>query len=116
VELAGATPDHEPLVREAVHQCFAHRSEAARRELRDVLRNGRKSLAIGLAFVVATALAGDLLGSLRYGILADSLVIGAWVAMWRPLDTFLYDWWPIRAEARLFDQLAAMEVHVLARD
>ena len=28
--------------------------------------------------------------------------------MWRPLEIFLYDWWPIRAEGRLFDRLAAI--------
>jgi hypothetical protein len=40
-------------------------------------------------------------------------VIGGWVAMWRPLEVFLYDWWPIRAEARLFDRLSAMAVRVI---
>jgi hypothetical protein len=25
---------------------------------------------------------------------------------------FLYDWWPIRAEARLFDRLSAMPVRI----
>jgi hypothetical protein len=40
-------------------------------------------------------------------------VIGAWVALWRPLEIFLYDWWPIRAEARLFDRLGSMDVQVL---
>jgi hypothetical protein len=39
-------------------------------------------------------------------------LIGGWVAMWRPLEVFLYDWWPIRAEARLFDQLATMPVRL----
>jgi hypothetical protein len=33
--------------------------------------------------------------------------------MWRPLENFLYDWWPIRAEARLFDRLSAMTVRVV---
>jgi hypothetical protein len=32
--------------------------------------------------------------------------------MWRPLEIFLYDWWPIRAEARLFDRLGAMPVRI----
>ena len=32
--------------------------------------------------------------------------------MWRPLEIFLYDWWPIRAEARLFDRLSAMPVRI----
>ena len=42
----------------------------------------------------------------------ESLLIGGWVAMWRPLEVFLYDWWPIRAEARLFDRLSAMPVRI----
>ena len=32
--------------------------------------------------------------------------------MWRPLELFLYDWWQIRAEARLFDRLSAMPVRI----
>ena len=51
----------------------------------------------------------------RYAALIEnSLVIGAWVALWRPLEIFLYDWWPIRAEAKLFDRLGAMDVQVLS--
>ena len=34
------------------------------------------------------------------GVARESLLIGGWVAMWRPLEVFLYDWWPIRAEAK----------------
>jgi hypothetical protein len=32
--------------------------------------------------------------------------------MWRPLEIFLYDWWPVRAEARLYDRLAATFVQI----
>jgi hypothetical protein len=32
------------------------------------------------------------------------------VAMWRPQEVFLYDWWPIRADGTLFDRLSAMAV------
>ena len=46
-------------------------------------------------------------------LIQDSLVIGAWVALWRPLEIFLYDWWPIRAEARLFDRLGEMDVRTV---
>jgi hypothetical protein len=42
-------------------------------------------------------------------VLADS-ARGGWVAMWWPIETFPYDWWPIRAAASLFDRLAAMHV------
>ena len=42
----------------------------------------------------------------------ESLIILGWVAIWRPMNIFLYDWWPIRAEARLLDRLARMDVQV----
>jgi hypothetical protein len=40
-------------------------------------------------------------------------VIGGWVALWRPAEIFLYEWWPIRAEAKLLDRLSEMSVRVL---
>jgi hypothetical protein len=48
----------------------------------------------------------------RGNLIEQSLVIIGWVALWRPAETFLYDWWPIRAEARLYDRLAAMRVEL----
>ncbi len=32
--------------------------------------------------------------------------------MWRPLEVFLYDWWPIRAEGGLLQRLSAMPVRI----
>ena len=46
-------------------------------------------------------------------VVSESLLIGGWVAMWRPLEVFLYDWWPIREEARLCDRLSAMPVKIV---
>jgi hypothetical protein len=42
----------------------------------------------------------------------EGFLIGGWVAMWRPLEVFLYDWWPILGEVRLFDRLSGMPVHI----
>jgi hypothetical protein len=42
----------------------------------------------------------------------ESFSIGGWVAMWRPMEVFLYAWWPVRAEARLYDRLSAMPVTI----
>ena len=90
----------------------------SRQQLRLLFRRGRTSLAIGLIFLVAALVLGDLAermlaGKGFSGIARESLSIGGWVAMWRPLEVFLYDWWPIRAEARLFDRLSAMTVRVV---
>jgi hypothetical protein len=32
--------------------------------------------------------------------------------MWRPLEIFLYDWWPIATERKLYDRLSVMPVSV----
>ena len=73
---------------------------------------------IGLAFLAAAFVAGEALAALvdsdRYSLLIEeSFVIGGWVALWRPLEIFLYDWWPILAEAKLHERLGEMEVSVL---
>ncbi|HUR21430.1 MAG TPA: hypothetical protein VMZ90_11515 [Vicinamibacterales bacterium] len=60
--------------------------------------------------------ASDLIGRLSQRgfarVLREGLLIGGWVAMWRPLEIFLYDWWPIRTEPRLFERLSAMPVEI----
>ena len=107
----------EAMLAIAVHEHFARGAASERRRLARLFRTGRASLVIGVAFVAVAIFVGDWLGqwiaSKRYArLVEDSLVIGAWVALWRPLEIFLYDWWPIRAEARLLDRLAAMDVRV----
>lgn len=113
-----ATEQTVTVVREAVDQFFNDRARVTRQRLRQLLRTGRSSLMIGLIFLAATVLAGDLLASAlgenRFaGVFRESLLIGGWVAMWRPLEVFLYDWWPIRSEARLYDRLATMPVRIV---
>ncbi len=112
-------PEASSLLRDAVHAYFAQRAHATRQRLRQLFRVGRLSLVIGLAFLVVAILVGEVVAGLASkesysSIIKESFVIGGWVALWRPLEIFLYDWWPIRAEARLLDRLAAMHVDVVA--
>lgn len=117
VAQAVVTPEEIGILRDAMHEYFRQRAATTRQQLRQLLRVGRKSLLIGL-FVLAVAIAlGDLVsgwvGRYDYGeIVAHSLLIGGWVALWRPLEILLYDWWPIRAEAQLYDRLSMIEVRV----
>lgn len=109
--------DQLTVIGDAIRSYFKERAQVTRRRLRQLFRVGRTSLAIGLVFLAASILLGDLLEAAlkttRFGgIVRESLIIGGWVAMWKPLEVFLYDWWPIRAEARLFDRLSEMAVEV----
>ena len=114
-------PEEASVLRDAVREFFSVRAETTRRRLRQLFRVGRMSLLIGIAFVAATVAAGDLIAKALQGqrlgeIIKESLLIGGWVAMWRPLEVFLYDWWPIRQEAQLYDRLSAMPVRIVYRD
>ena len=42
-------------------------------------------------------------------------MICGWVGMWRPLEIFLYGWWPIRAEIQLYERLGAMPIRIAYR-
>ncbi|MGH7530343.1 MAG: hypothetical protein ACREMN_08185 [Gemmatimonadales bacterium] len=108
--------DDAAVLRDSVRQFFGRSADAARRRLRELFRRGRISLIIALAFMIALSELSRLLTGVvpgRFGdILREGLLIGGWVAMWRPIEVFLYDWWPIRAQARLYDRLAAMPVRI----
>jgi hypothetical protein len=118
IHLAHSAEGDRMLAGEAVHEHFRRRAAAKRLQLRRLLRSGRLSLVIGIAFLGVAIAVGEFLAGLipqeSYAwLVKESLVIGGWVALWRPLEIFLYDWWPLRAEARLYDRLAVMPVALL---
>ena len=118
VDREDVSDEDAAVVRQAVRDYFAARAESIRRRLRQLFRVGRTSLVIGLVFLSAMILAGDLatesLKDTQFGtVVREGLLIGGWVAMWRPIEIFLYDWWPIRYDARLYDRLSAMEVRIV---
>jgi hypothetical protein len=43
----------------------------------------------------------------------ESLIIVGWVALWRPLEIFLYDWWPIARHRSLYRRLAKADVRLV---
>jgi hypothetical protein len=121
LERPAGLPQEAAILRDAIRDFFRDESDRARRQLRQLFQRGRISLAIALLFlfvllalgdIVATALSGGRFGE----IVREGLVIGGWVAMWRPLEIFLYDWWPIRNQIRLYDRLAKMPVRIAYSD
>jgi hypothetical protein len=110
-------PEEAAVLRDAIREYFRQRAEAARRRLRELFRVGRTSLLIGTTFLGISLLVGDFIANALRGrtigeLLREGLLIGGWVAMWRPMEIFLYAWWPIRAEAQLSDRLAEMPVRI----
>jgi hypothetical protein len=110
--------DEEAAIGGAIRVHFERRSGVLQRSFRQLIRRGFISLAIGLAFLGTVfgiaQLIGRLLGENGWSRLArEGLMIAGWVAMWRPLEIFLYDWWPILGLKRVYDRLSQVEVRVV---
>jgi hypothetical protein len=103
-------PTNAPDLEAAVHHYFAYRESYERKRLRLLFRVGRIALITGLAFLLTCTLLRELAFSVGSGAISDiigegMLIIG-WVAMWRPLEIFLYEWVPIRRRCRILAKLA----------
>lgn len=110
-EEAGET-DRVQLV-EALHHYFSYRVRATRLLLKEKLRFGRISLLIGLLFVAfcfeISALLKPEAGTFSQ-MAWEGLIIIGWVMLWRPLEIFLYDWWPLIGSIRLYNRLENIPV------
>ncbi len=114
-ELAAAEAARVP---DAIRNHFRLRLQSERRKLRHELWRGRTALVIGLLFLSGCIALRELLGSFGDGgfweVLGEGLLIAGWVAMWGPLEIFLYGWWPIAGTCRTLGRLAEAEVDLRA--
>lgn len=118
IHLLGPPPeDRAAGVETAVRHYFRMRAEIKHREFNVLMRRGRQSLAIGLTFLAGCLTLGGFVPQWLPGttaeIVRESLTILGWVAMWRPLQLYLYDWWPVWEERRLLSRLARMHVRLV---
>jgi len=111
--------DPTELIRDAVHNYFAYRARQDDLEFRRLMQEGRTSLMIGLVFLACCLLVIKILAGSSTdtwaGVLRESLTIAGWVAMWRPMQIYLYDWWPVRRRGRMQRKLSLMPVEVVSR-
>ncbi len=101
----------------AIAGYFDNRAKATSNELKELFRVGRYSLAIGLVMLAACITASHFALGLapRLGLgqfLSESLIILGWVANWRPIEIFLYDWYPLVRRRAVFRRLCAAEVEL----
>jgi hypothetical protein len=112
---------HDPeVIRDGIHNYFAYRSEVVRRELRMTFRQGRASLLIGLVFLFICLTLHSLFSAmgdrvLISQIISEGLLIMGWVAMWRPLELLLYDWWPVRQRVLTYRKISEMQIEIRCR-
>jgi hypothetical protein len=109
----------QPMIKQAVHHYFAYRVEINRLDFRHLMQDGRRSLLTGLGFLAGCLTTSRFVigaGTGTFSTFApESLAIAGWVAMWRPMEIYLYDWWPLRRRDKILKNLSRMPVEVRKR-
>lgn len=119
--IAETADKHAQDLSQALSRYFYYRAGISAGDLKELFRIGRYSLMVGFFVLAACLTAGRILretfaeGELGR-FLNEGLVILGWVANWRPIEIFLYEWWPIARRRNLFRRLAAAKITVSARE
>ena len=94
----------------SIREHFAHCSAEVTTEIAALISEGTTDLLIGLSFLFLCALLGltseKLLPSPLGLFVEQGLLIIGWVALWRPLDLFLYELRPLRSRRVMMEGLA----------
>ena len=118
IHLPENTITHETAkhFQDSIQRYFTFRASEASLHLRRCFRDGRIALLVGFSFLLSCLMIRELL--LTYGegffydFLAEGFLITGWVALWHPLDIFLYQWWPLLRRHRLLDKISQLSVEV----
>lgn len=116
---AAGHPDAR-YISEAIARHFSAKAAHTRRDLRDLFRMGRTYLVIGLLVLAVCIGASQFIASVTKDaplgrFLSEGLILLGWVANWRPLEVFLYDWRPLKAQLALYERLAQAPVTIEQR-
>ncbi len=105
-------------VEQAVHSHFQFQARDTGIELRDTLNKGWLSLLVALLLVLALILAAEFMQRFGDGylnvLLRESLIIIGWVTLWVPVETLLFEHFPIRRKRNLSQKLAQASVRLVA--
>ena len=101
----------------ALTRYFGYRARVISLDLKELFRVGRRALVIGVTVLSFSVIAGQTIAASVSPhpigrVVEESLLIFGWVANWRPIEIFLYDWWPIVRRRNLYLRLAAAQVEL----
>ncbi|MEI8141181.1 MAG: hypothetical protein WCI03_15110 [bacterium] len=113
-------PDPRRFTELAARNFFQSKADTTRRELRQLMRTGQISLIIGIAFMalcltLSKGITQEFPSSTTAEWLREGLAVGCWVAMWKPIDIYLYGWWPVLRRLRIYRKMSRLHVELKVR-
>lgn len=108
-------PSDVRRLEDALHAAFDIEHCRSDDHFHTLMIEGRRTLVISVGFVLlCLAIILGIWGSPdEVPLLAGGTAsVASWVVLWRPIEIFFYDWWPIRAEGRMWRLLGTAPVEV----
>lgn len=110
---------HEADIVAAIHGHFRREHALAERRYRLRMRLGRRTLLLGMIVLVAALVLRELLlpragPAALAAVLSEGLLILGWVALWRPMETVIYERRDLRQKHAALARLAQVPVALAA--
>ncbi len=111
-DYSGSEHEEERL-RKSIKNFFIYRSQVKMLEFKFKIKNGLKSIAIGLSFLfLCIYLSNSIISSdnpIVETFFGEGLSVLGWVSLWNPVQIFLYEIWPILSMSRSLKRCAHVE-------
>lgn len=108
-----------PQIEDAIQRYCAVKIAQSEREIHEIRQQGKRDMRWALTISVILLLAAFLITQLTFlpeiiiYLLSTGAGIIAWVALWPPLDSILYEWSPYRQVKLRYQQLQSAEVKII---
>jgi hypothetical protein len=113
-----ADGETEHILKKAIRNHFSYKKLLTEIELKKLLQRGRRNMTIATLFLFLCLLVIRLLSTLKEGLvhtmLSEGFTIIGWVAMWEPINVFLYGWWPVVQKRNIYRKILSMDVNIIA--
>jgi len=111
-----AASEEAKKIAPAIHNHFRYKMLVADQKYRSRFRHGRGAMLIGLGFLAIALFVRYLISSysseLFAQLLADTLLIIGWAAMWEPVTILLYELWPIIQLKKTYGKISNMALEI----
>ncbi len=111
-----SSPFTEEDLELAIHNYFSFESESNDNDLEFLFKQGRISLTVAFAFLAICTFLSSLITAhqnLFFDTLKEGLHVIGWVALWRPINIFLYEWLPYAERRKMYKKLSTIDIKIL---
>jgi hypothetical protein len=111
-----AFPIEPKIIVDSIHNHFDYDAELMQKKTSRIFKQGQLGILVGVIILFICLSVSQIITpeteKSYLSVLKEGLVIMGWVGMWRPIDLFLYSWWPQVEMRRVFLKLSKIPVEI----